>query len=69
MPIIKFEYDINKCNQCPVCIKKETLTSDSWEHAFNYYCGMNNQKIAGYVEWDSELPEIPKWCPNRVERR
>ena len=67
MTKIRFEYEINKCNECPAYMTKETLTPDSWEHASNCYCGVNNKKIADYIEWDSELPEIPKWCPYMIK--
>jgi hypothetical protein len=35
--------------------------------ATDYYCILANKKIAGYVEWDREMPEVPEWCPIRSD--
>ena len=67
MAKIKLEYDIEKCLDCPKCTNKPTQTADSFEVALDYYCGVNNKKIAGYVEHDWEMPKIPDWCPHLVE--
>lgn len=63
MAKIKLEYDIEKCWDCPKCISEPTQTADSFEVALDYYCGVNNKKIAGYIEYDSEMPKVPNWCP------
>lgn len=46
---------------------ERTITADSFEDAFDYYCGINKKKIAEYVERDKELPKVPEWCPYRVK--
>lgn len=75
MPEIKL--NINKCDDCPNCKVTRLCTEDSWEHAEDYWCKlvpakpMNEQGrenlpyklIRGYVEWNSEIPEPPVWCP------
>lgn len=78
--------EIETCKECPFSVEERHWTSDSWEHAFDYYCkltpdtikfkgkifnyknfGDNSyKKIAGYVEWDSEMPNVPEWCPIRI---
>ena len=63
MAKIKLEYDIEKCWDCPKCINKPTQTADSFEVALDYYCGVNNKEIAGYVEHGWEMPKVPNWCP------
>ena len=63
MAKIKLEYDIKKCWDCPKCTSEPTQTADSFEVAFDYYCGVNNKKIAGYVEHNFDMPEVPNWCP------
>ena len=63
MAKIRIEYDIEKCWDCPKCISKPTPTPDSFEDAYDYYCGVNNNKIVGYVEHDWEMPKVPDWCP------
>ena len=62
MAKIKLEYDIKKCWDCPKCTNEPAQTVDSFEMALDYYCGVNNKKIAGYVEHDSEMPKVPNWC-------
>lgn len=33
-----------------------------------YFCGINYDKsIATYIEWPSEMPDVPDWCPLRVK--
>lgn len=63
MAKIRIEHDIEKCWDCPKCISKLTPTPDSFEEAYDYYCGVNNNKIVGYVDHDWEMPEVPDWCP------
>lgn len=56
--------DIAKCNECPFVVVKRT---EGAGYAEDFYCGKNkNKKIAGYVEYASEMPkEPPEWCPFR----
>lgn len=72
--------EIETCKECHFCIEERHWTSDSWEHVYDYFCELtpsiarnrgitmvkNNKKIAGYIEWDSEMPNVPNWCPLRV---
>ena len=67
MAKIRIEYDIEKCWECPLCKNKSTVTADSFEVAADYYCGVNNKKIIGYVEHDWEMPFVPNWCPLLVD--
>ena len=52
MAKIRIEKEIEKCWDCPKCKNKPTETADSFEVATDYYCGVNNEKIMGYVEHD-----------------
>ena len=74
----KIQLEIQDCQDCPSCMESRMYTGDSWEHAFNYYCkkveakpendnGLPYKKVAGYVEWRSEMPPVPDWCPLKVE--
>ena len=33
----------------------------------DYMCEKANRKIAGAVEWPSEIPEVPNWCPIKID--
>jgi hypothetical protein len=75
MPEIKIQ--INSCKDCPHCKVTRLYTEDSWEHAEDYWCkgvkatplhergreSLPYKLIRGYVEWDSEIPAPPRWCP------
>lgn len=63
----KIQIEIEKCNKCPFYYTERTITADSFENAFDYYCGVNKKKIAEYVERDKELPKVPEWCPYRIK--
>lgn len=53
------------CNKCPNVIENRTPDAG---YAFDYFCSAkDNKKIMGYVEYDSELAEVPNWCPYRVD--
>ena len=67
MAIIGIE--IEKCNKCPYVYTEPVLTGDSWDHMEDYICTQNNQKIAGCVEWPSEIPPVPDWCPTRIKQK
>ena len=59
---------IKNCLECPYCKSERHWTSDSWEHAYDYFCGINYDKsIATYIERPSEMPDVPDWCPLRVK--
>ena len=60
---------IKNCAKCPYVDKTLYPTEDSWEEAYNFYCTKtNNKKIAEYVEWHEELPDVPDWCPIRKDK-
>ena len=67
------QVEIKDCQDCPFCKEKRHWTPDPWEHAYNYYCSNvakvngDYKKIAGYIEWRHEMPEVPDWCPIRVK--
>ena len=39
------------------------------EVAHDYFCGVNDREIMGYVEHDWEMPLVPKWCPLLVKEQ
>lgn len=60
--------EIKNCLECPYVHSEKLYTGDSWEHAYDYFCSKTSptsKKIAGYIEWPSEMPDIPDWCPCR----
>lgn len=77
----KLTLEVKDCQDCPNCKRTKYYTEDSWEHAEDFWCtlvaadntkdrdpqrhGMVYKKIAGYVEWRKEMPEVPEWCPIR----
>lgn len=44
MAKIQLIYDIDNCSHCPLHRIQPLVTSDSWEHASDYYCGSNGKK-------------------------
>lgn len=62
--------EIKNCKGCPHFKEERHYTADSFERAFDWFCGKeNNKKIAGYVEWHEEDDiKIPDWCPCRLSK-
>ena len=53
--------DFTKCDKCPYAKTERTPGAG---YALDYFCSRKNgRKVAGYVEWDSDMPLIPSWCP------
>ena len=68
MAIVRFDYNLEKCYNCPMCkseFSKDVV--DDFEVAYDYYCDENNKLIMNYVEHDWEMPKIPDWCPHLIE--
>ena len=67
----KFELDIKNCKQCPFIDIQRCYTSDSWEHADDWFCEKaDNKKISGYVGFfEEDAVEIPSWCPCKTKSR
>ena len=66
--------ELNNCMACPFVISERMWTSDSFEEAYDYFCGEKREratgmpkKIAGYIEWEREMPDVPNWCPHLVK--
>ena len=57
--------EIDKCSQCPFHYTTPVYTGDSWDYMEDYICKKANKKITGAVEWQSEIPNVPDWCPIR----
>ena len=60
--------EIDKCSQCPFHYTVPVDTGDSWDHMEDYMCSKGNKKIAGAVEWPSEIPVVPEWCPIKLDQ-
>jgi len=59
--------DFPKCDKCAFVKTKRTQGAG---YAHDYHCSKKDDKlITKYVEWDSDLPEIPNWCPFKVFER
>lgn len=64
-PVAFVVVGVGRCDVCPLVKKTRTPRTGC---AFDYYCkAVNDKKIVGYIEWDSEIPPIPDWCPFREE--
>lgn len=64
---VRVYIDIDRCDGCPFVEVKRTMGAG---YAHNYYCTAVkrvNNKLAGYVEYNSEIPTPPSWCPFRKE--
>lgn len=62
---MKIALDIHKCTECP--FMKRVRTSGAG-YAEDYHCSkMSDKLIVGYVEWASEVPPVPDWCPCKIE--
>lgn len=62
---VKIQIEINNCTECSKVVVERT---EGAGYAFDYTCTVNNKLVAGYVEYDSEMPkEVPSWCPLSVE--
>ena len=60
-------FEIEKCDKCPFVQLERTQGAG---YAHDYWCTKTMDKrklIVGYVEWDSEIPEVPEWCPCKIE--
>lgn len=60
---------IKDCSECSDCRSTRHYTADSFETAFDYLCYNNGKAkmIAGYVDWNEELPPVPTWCPRKTK--
>ena len=69
------QLEVTTCQDCPFLASKRHYTEDSFEMAFDWFCGKsveqndgNPRQIAGYVEWnDVDNIKIPEWCPLKVK--
>lgn len=60
-------FEIEKCDECPFVQLERTQGAG---YAHDYWCTktMGKRKfIVGYVEYPSEIPEVPEWCPCKIE--
>lgn len=65
---IVLKYELENCSKCPLVAITRTRTLGAG-YAQDYLCKANNDKmIAGYIEWKYQLPDVPEWCPCRIER-
>lgn len=64
----KIAFEIKTCKDCPFVDIKPHYTSDSFEHASNWFCKKSRgKKIEGYIDWHEEKSvKIPKWCPIEI---
>lgn len=61
---------VGRCDQCPKHTTERTPRSG---FANDYFCTAvqlpsGPKMITSYVEWDSEIPPVPEWCPYRKEK-
>lgn len=59
---VEIKLIIKDCSECP---KHRTEHTPYSGYASDYYCELTGKKIAGYIEWPGEMPEVPEDCPLR----
>ena len=70
-PAVFVSIGVGRCDECP--FERETRTPYAG-CAYDYWCvakqySSDPRKIVGYVEYDSEIPPVPDWCPFRTKER
>lgn len=64
-PAVNVIIPVGRCDTCPLHYTERTPRAG---YALDYFCkASNGRKIVGYVEWDSEIPPVPDWCPFRAK--
>ena len=53
--------------RCDECLHHYTTRTPRAGDAYDYWCRKANKKIVTYVEYDSEIPPVPQWCPYRIK--
>ncbi len=71
MAKVLFPMEIEKCTDKPNGVGCPFVHSERTQgagFAVDYWCNGTKtpRKIIGYIEWDSEIPPVPEWCPYRV---
>lgn len=61
-PVVSINIPVGRCDECPYHYTKPTSGAGC---ADDYICKIARRTITTYVEWDSELPAVPDWCPFR----
>lgn len=62
----KITLEIEKCwNGCPYCQPRFGGRGD----ADDWKCAKADRWIATYVEYASEMPLVPQWCPIKVKEK
>ena len=63
MAHIRIEKNIETCKECPGVHISENLNGTQ-----DYFCGeAHDELLAAQVEYASEVPSVPWWCPHRVD--
>lgn len=60
---------VGRCDECP-CVKEDRTPNAGF--ALDYYCNAcqtsdGPRKITRYIEYDSEMPPVPNWCPFKIK--
>ena len=61
-PVVSVTIPVGRCDECPYHYIHISPDIDSGD---DYICKIANKVIASYIEFDSELPVVPEWCPFR----
>lgn len=62
IPTVSVTVPVGRCDECPYHYTRPT---DGAGYAEDYFCRKANKEIAHYIEWESEIPTVPEWCPFR----
>lgn len=64
---VTIEINVGRCDECPMC---QTQRTPGTGFGRDYLCkASQNKLIATYIEWDSEIPPVPDWCPFRKKEK
>ena len=77
MPKIVIKLEIEECRNCPLsktsrgqggCSTARYCSTIPWDPKVKYTWGGMDKSLGrllgSYIEWPSEEPKVPHWCPN-----
>ena len=64
----KIILEIKNCSECPKVIYGRRFKSDIWDDGgvYDYNCSITGKIVASWIEYPSQMPQIPDDCPLRL---
>jgi len=59
---------ITTCRCCPHVKEGPSYSLDGWDRGNDWTCQLTAKNVADFVERQSEVIPIPKWCPLRKKK-